>query len=129
MSDLKLGMREKDVARLASKIEEAVNTLSLEHYLDMPDFIIGTYLAETFNNMVKARQTTAKWSGKDLKSKEEQMKTCKICKKEKSLDEFSPIFSKPGKHHPWCTQCRTIKNAEDRKKKREAMAYKPRVNP
>lgn len=68
MSDLKLGMREKDVARLASKIEEAVNTLSLEHYLDMPDFIIGTHMAETFNNMVKAKQATDRWNGRNLKS-------------------------------------------------------------
>lgn len=57
------------------------------------------------------------------------MKTCSICKLEKDIKNFSPILSKPGKYHPWCTQCRTIKNAEDRKKKREAMAYKPRISP
>tara|TARA_R100001086_G_scaffold214248_1_gene130253 strand:+ start:773 stop:979 length:207 start_codon:yes stop_codon:yes gene_type:complete len=57
-------LRQKDIDRLALKIENAINTLSLENYLDMPDFVIGEMLANNFASIVNAYQTKLKLENK-----------------------------------------------------------------
>lgn len=55
------GMTEKEIKKLSEKIEEAVNTLSLENYLDMPDFIIAEMLVFHLNTMIKAHNKNEEW--------------------------------------------------------------------
>jgi len=51
-------MREKDKERLTYKIEEAINTLSLEHYLDLPDWKIAELLVGHFEYLVKFKESS-----------------------------------------------------------------------
>ena len=50
-----LRMRDKDKDRLSEKIEEAINILSLEKYLDMPDYLIAQMLVDFMDAMVRAK--------------------------------------------------------------------------
>lgn len=57
MSNKPEGMRSKDKRKLADKIEEAINILSLEHYLEIPDYIIAEMLVDHLEAVVKAKQS------------------------------------------------------------------------
>ena len=47
--------------RLSDDIARSVNKLSLEGCVNMPDFIIGDYLAECFKNLVTQTQNNHRW--------------------------------------------------------------------
>lgn len=57
---------EKDTLRLGEKIENAVNSLSLENCLDMPDFIIGEMMAKIFAAISEAQIKNLQWHGKGI---------------------------------------------------------------
>ena len=63
-------IREKDVLRFQEKIEDAVNCLSLENCIDMPDFIIAECLANYFKQMCDTAYKNEVWHGRQIPVKQ-----------------------------------------------------------
>ena len=60
---------EKELSRLSEKIETAINELSLENTVDMPDWIIADYLAEQFESFNSLVVKNKAWHQKELGDK------------------------------------------------------------
>lgn len=65
MSPVEFKMREKDRQRFSEKIEQAVNCLSLEGNLNMPDFIIAEMMVSFFEATVIAKKWSDHWKKSD----------------------------------------------------------------
>ena len=54
-------INEVKIEKLSIEIAKAVNRLSLENHVNMPDFLIGDYLAQCFRNLSIQTKRNEDW--------------------------------------------------------------------